>query len=1107
MDLRPSFQFNLDSLPQGLECRITNIAGSCGAIMPSIFACDYPGSIVYQHFGCYSDKELASVSVSILASSYTPFSPGTVPSQPPQVSVHSVEVSVSAASSSLAALRLDTVQRNKRNGSLHLRVVFPSEMAGRCYYEVLSGWPQLSLPITGHIEGTLNQVLPSGYVPTPPLIYHPHSRTGEPLIDYILIKLYSHEFELNSASVSNTYRMLPFSVYSASAETKVRELSRDILIIRQSFNTPIFWSDFRSFNLTLNLTPSHASDMSVPTLRYTFPVLDAGSFHSLSSASSPGLSFSSFTTEELLAGQVAFCPIYDHTSNNMIYHYNITNTAGVTIARGEMSVSTNSVNNQPLQRRNRPLAVAEGGMTAINDYTIDFYTFTVACTKSITIRALRFPVFGELVYSDGTTVGGEEIRFDLLAKSAYVSYRHFGGEAFGDAIHWEVKCPSPLDFKVFMSVLVAAVDDAPPTVAAGPTTQSQPIIHTYRDWIIPLSPSFLPVMDPDSSHHDIHFTVKTSGGFYRIDVFDTIHFPLFPFVPYNSLSPSNFYKVSNFSLLDLEEQRIWYQVEGDYKIDQVEVILHDSADEGEVNPKIYLLYINVSSLPPKHSLVISTSTQYPYILKNKSLPLSHDGHMYLTPYFLYSRAPPTSPRSVRYVVETPPLHGRLCSTSNTQCENSVGTFTQEEISSHRLIYRPNSEDRLIHDHFTFITTVEGIAHINPTLLTFNWTVLPSERVNDKPFWLDWGTARPLPPEFLHHLTSQLQIDGVTFRVLVQPQYGELMLRNNTHIISLHANSFTWEQAQLLWYNHTHLRGTPRCGDRVKLEATARNGSGVVGYLQIAFRTGLANLSVHTNPHQLLGLSPFHFSSKDMVITSSFCPEFVKFTIQEPPSQGTLSLQDHTYNTERELSKGSMFTAQDVMLQRLIYTHSVSDSAASGDENDRFTIRSSDPTSEWPPIESEDQSVLIIGTSPQDNYFLEVVVSEQHALTWLHTQHTYGYVFTPYDIDLLNSTLRPSEVVVQVEGALTWGTLQNGDVIVSTFTLADLQDGGIVYLRNSLHLEAVFEERMVLGLYAHLPHFTRRVCLHHFVMEWAVVGMELSEVSVSEEDGFVNLSVT
>lgn len=1101
VDLRPSFKFNLESVPQGSDCRITNVAtdGSCGAITPNIFDCDYTGPILYQHFGCYSDKELASVSVSILASSYMPLSP-IVSSQPAQVSVHSVEVSVTAASSSLTALRLETVQRDRHSDSLcHLRVVFPSDMVGRCYYEVLSGWPRLSLPISGHLVGTVNQALPSGYVPSTPLIYHPqHSwmMGDQPYTDYILIKLYNHK--LNNASISNTYCMLPFSVHSAS-ETKVQELSRDILIIRQSFNTPVFWSDFRSFNLTLNLTTQGRPPMSaVPRLRYSFPILDAGSFRSLSSASS-GVSFSSFTTEELLAGQVAFYPIYAHSST-IIYHYNITNAAGVIIAQGEMGVSSYSIWSQPTQRRNQPLAVAEGSMTAINQSTIDLYT--ISRRKLTTIRVLRFPVFGELVYSNGTSVGGEEIYFDLLRNSAWLNYRHFGDEAFGDVIHWAVKCPSALDFKVFMSVLVATVDDAPPTLNA----QSQPIIHTYRDWIIPLSPSSLPATDPDSAQRDIHFTVTTGGGFYKTTgAFDTIHLPLFPLVSYNSLSSSttsNFYKVSNFSLLDLEEQRIWYKPQGDHQIDQVEVMLHDSADKGTENHHFYLLYINVSSLPPKHSLVISTSTQYPYILKNNTLPLSHDGRMYLTPYFLYSRAPPHSPRNVQYVVETPPLHGRLCPSSGTQCTGSVGMFTQEEINYNQIIYRPNSAGHLQHDHFTFVTTVEGIAHVSPVHHTFNWTVLQSGSVNSKPFWLDWGTAKPVAPEFLHHLTSQLQMDNVTFHVLEQPQYGELMLRNDTHVISHHTLTFSWEQVPMLWYNHTHHRGPSRCGDRVLLAATSTERASATGHLQIAFRTGSTNLSVHISPHQLLGLTPSAFSSKDMAVSSSFCPEFVVFSIQEPPSQGTLSLRDHAHKTERELSEGSMFTAQDVASQDLIY----SPSSASGDENDTFTMKGSDPTFSWPPIGSVDHSVVITSPSPQDNYFLEAIVSSHHVLTWLHRHHTYGYVFTPSDIDLLNSTLQPREVAVQVERALSLGTLQNDGVIISTFTLADLYDGGITYLRNALHLDAVFDERMVLGVYAYLPSFSRRVSLHEFMVEWAVVGMGVSEVTVSEQEGIVKLSV-
>lgn len=1094
VDLRPALTFNLALIAaQAATCRVTNIANgsSCGAIEPSIFDCStYSGPILYQHFGCFSTKELATFMVSALPSNYS-LPSRSLSIQPVQASSHSVEVTIGPPNRLIAAFRVDVMHDDARSEAVNLTVVFPRGMVGRCYYEVVSMWPVLSLPIAGRLEGTLNQLLPTGYVQSSPLTYWPHSWTTHST-DYILIKLYIHR-----RSLRNSYIILPFSVSPNDTRHQVLEMDRDTpIVIRQAVNTPVNFS-------SRGLEFSHPS-----LLRYTFPVLNTGSFRSIHSAAT-NVSYTTFTNHELLAGLVAFQPTYSLSLSFDIYYYNITNVAGVLVAMGEVGVLAKGVmGDLPSQRKKLPLVVAEGGTTAINEATIDFYK-TRECDT--TMQVLRSPIHGELVYQNGSGVGMDKIPFWVVRNTSLLLYRHSGDEELGDVIYWKVEC-SRDSLRVFMPVLVAAVDDALPSLRISST------LKAYRNWALPISPSSLQAVDPDSAHKDIHFIVHFKSGTLlktsrHIGDLDNTSI-LFPLISFNSLVPiirRDFKEVMNFSLLDLERQKVWYipqESNGVDGLDRLQLTVKDSTN-GE-SALIHTLFIEVSSLSPDRTLVISTSTQYPYILENKPLPLSSDGHMFLTPYFLYSRAPPSPPKDMRYVMQDPPWSGLLCFTHDSRCNESVRAFTQQDINYHRLVYHPSSSSReLSADHFTFLATVQGVPHIHPLIHTFNWTVVEQTTVLvEKQFWIKLGTEKPISPKFFHPFSFLLDSRNVTFHIREQLQYGDLMLRNDTHILFVKPSYFTLQDVlnRWLWYRHFHDRGSPPCNDELVFEAVSplRN---ITGRLPIIFKRGEADLSVDVNPHVLKGLTEFTFSNKDFNVSSSFCPEFVTFNVASRPLLGTLRLKDHTHNTQRELQEGSTFTAKDIQTEALSYTFLRSEIEPNVGFTDEFIVRVSDPNSLWPKSnESEGGGRFTIIISPPPEAGLEVNFSTRHSLTWLPAHQTYGYALSAHDIQLLNTTLKPREVVVQVEKELTLGRLEKRGTVVSFFTVEDLQEDSIVYLKNSRRL-AMFRESVKFGVYGYLPGYSRRAGLDQFLMEWATVELEESAaITVSEHQGTLQLSI-
>lgn len=1164
VDLRKVLDFRPEFLPPASDCKVTNLAKpgiDCGRVSPNIFDCrKYSGTILYQHLGCFTALELATFMLTALPHNYSSAAASGAASSssfsslqpvPVHASVFSVEVHVEDPHPVFKTLKVEAVQAdvssNRSGGVLNLTIVFPPPMVGRCHYEVLSGWRDLQLPMSGQLRGAVNQPLPSGYIPMSSLTYHPYHPESydQTHTDYILIKIYVHR--IPGHSLLHAYGVFGFRTSGSTANasssfistTEVVKLEREFLVVRQAANIPVSASDFASFNLTQSLaTFRGASAPSVgqqdPLLRYTFPVLDTGSFQSVHSTST-NVSFSVFSTKELQDGQVSFHPTDSLSSTNpIIYPYNVTTVTGVLIAKGEVTVlATERDWVYPSQRRNLPLEVSEGGWGPINEATLHFYVLK-PCDTLASMRAIRPPSHGHLVYRNGSHVRNAEVLLLAVGNTTLLRYIHSGGEAFSDVIYWEVLCPTGPALQVVMSVLVAAVDDSHPALHIGSE------VHVYRDWPIPISPSFFQLTDLDSSLDNIYFRVtQIQGSLLRTDEDITQSHPhhFLPFVSTSNLRRYSQEKVCVFRLQDLNHLRIWY-VPGNVTVGEViELTVNDSINQG---PEIYSLYMVLAAQQPNQSLVVSTTEQYPYILRKKLLPLHHQGHMYLTPYFLFSQAPPVSSVNVKYIVQTPPRHGYLCAVTHDLCSPSLQSFTQQDISHRHVIYRPNNETLLVSDYFTFDLTVQGFFHTDNTVHVFNFTASPLETVvSNTPLVLDTaGRARQLTTQHFSIFSSLLQTTNLTFIILEPPRFGSLILMH--HSINQGGaqslgkqSSFSYDDliGNLLYYNSSQHRSLGLCTDQVRFEAFSPNGM-LHGRLPIAFKDGEKSLSVTTQPHRLIGLSRFSLTSNHISASSSFCAEWVIFFVRTTPRIGHLSMKDHTHKTEHELRVGSSFTAKDLQSGLVCYSLSSSSQPISVNSSDSFTFTSVDPSSPaWPmppTIVGGDNSdrggvgsggisegsdalfskftVLMEPPLSKEDYILELNLSSRHPLTWLPNHQAYGYTLLPSDITHLNTTLPLQGVLLQLEKTPNWGNMVLNQTLVSSFTVADILSGQVAYLKNKVVRNGWFRERVELGLYAYLPNLLWLADVHHFVLEWAVVDFDRSIIAISESQGLVQLTV-
>ena len=1094
IDLRPAIAFTDQAKA---DCNVQFIARDhCGRVEPTRFSCNsYSGPILYQHFGCLSERELAT----FLVSSRTEIAAN--------VSTFSVEITIEALQLPTSEITMELIESDHESdsvledeGTYNYRIVFPTALIGRCHYEVVTNWPHLSLPSSGTLIGVSNQPLPCGFMAAGGLTYVPNNSSSLVTEDHLLIRVHNH----NKYGAQNQFIILPMKLELAENTSAVHVLPTQQLIVRQGANTPIPAS-LLTFS---NSSPSLHLNNSQHLYHYTFPVpINAGSFRSILSLSA-NVSHTTFTNRELLKGNVAFYP-YFSAPLLMVFRYNISNSAGVVIATGEISVFVQSHDWEwPVQRTNRPLEVMEGGSSIFDHTLFDFYLQADTCMQHATMTAVVPPEHGHMMFLNGSTLGDDGVLIGVLKNGTVLVYNHTdGSEDLTDSITWEVSCPGGFVLQVFTSILIAPRHDLPTVLTRGQN------ITVHRSWAMPLSPSAIFAYNVDSPLDKVVVTVSQSAGLVKIDwdklsVNDITHFP--PFIKTETLLTRNVTEeVSNFTLSDLEDYSIWYVPPTDTSL--TNQFLTFSIDDSTAAIQVDLVDLDLNQ-----TLFFSTQGEYPSVPHNLPLPLHTHTGTFITSSYLYSQAIPHSPEKVVYLVHSRPANGLLCLLSGEKCRTSISRFTQRDINSQRVFYKQNeatAAGSIKEDSFGFELTVDGFHQHTAILHQFHFKPVQTAAVSvamDRTFYVNAGRERPIAPRHFRPFSNYLNSKDITFHVLRRPHYGSLKLNGTEH-----PSSFTFRDllGRKVVYLH-YQSAMEACSDQFTF-SVGNSTHSVEGTMHIAIRRGREDIHVQVvvGQHTLFPEQrKFVFGSEDINVSSSFCLEYVMFTLNSLPSMGVLTLVDNKYNTVIQLEENSTFTANDIYSGFLHYTFT-DQAPVENQTSDGFNLAASDPTSSWPSdLDRQGDGVrttghfhVIIIPLPNEKHELAINITSPGFLSWLPSYRRYGYIFSDNDIIIYNSTIEPHQVVIQLDREPEFGSIWKGSSMDNIFTVEDVNNG-LVWYQSDVRLTGFSSDSFQMSIVINLMDFSMLVEREEFTIEWATIQLQNTTLRVSESAGQVEIVV-
>ena len=1092
IDLRPAITFSNQATA---DCTVQFIAKEhCGRVEPTRFGCSsYSGPILYQHFGCLSERELAT----FLVSSRTEIAAN--------VSTFSVEIIIEAVQPPISEITVELIEEAQSGsplledeGTYSYRIVFPTALIGRCHYEVVTEWPHLSLPSSGTLIGVRYQPLPCGYMPASGFTYVPNnSSSGLATEDHLLIKVHSND--------KSQFIILPLKFGLAENTSAVHVFPIQRLVVRQGANTPIPASLLSSNSFAYSLHLSNSQHI----YHYTFPVLGAGSFQSILS-SPTNISHTIFTNRELLNGDVAFYPSFS-APLQMDFQYNISNTAGVVVATGEISVFVQGHDwDWPVQRTNTPLEVLEGGSNFLDQTIFDFYLQTDVCMQHATMMVVVPPKHGDVMFLNGSSLGNDRVLIGALKNGTVLVYNHTGGsEELTDSITWEVSCPGGFLLQVFTSILIAPVHDLPTVLTGGWD------ITVHRSWATPLSPSAIIADDIDSPSDEIVVTLSPLSGLVKINrdklsSHDISY--LHPFIKAMILLNQNATEeVTSFTLADLKAYSIWYMPPDDTSL--TSEILTFSVDDSKAT-----IQVNISDADLQQFLFFSTHGEYPSVANNLPLPLHTHMGTYITSFYLYSQALPHSSEKVVYIIHSSPTNGLLCLLSGEKCRTSITRFTQRDINSQQLFYKQNEATlgSIKEDSFDFELTVDGFHQYSAVLHRFHFKPIETAPVSvamNRIFYVNAGGSKPIAPRHFRPFSQYLNSRDITFHVLHRPHYGCLKLNS-----AKNPDSFTFGDllSRQLVYEHDPA-AIEACSDQFSF-SVGNSTHSVGGTMHIAIRRGKDDIHVQitVGQHTLYpGQRKFVFGSEDINVSSSFCLDQVMFSLNSLPSMGVLTLIDNKHNTVIQLEENSTFTANDIYSGFLHYTFT-DKTPMINQTSDVFNLAASDPTSNWPTRDSrmEDEGrttghfYVTIIPMPNVEYELAINITSPGFLNWLPDYGSYGYIFSENDIIIYNSTINePHQVVIQIDLAPVFGRILKENSVDNIFTVEDVNNGLIWYRSdsrpNGLSNDS-FEMSIIVKLTA--PELRVRVPEKEFSIDWATVQLQNSTLRVSESAGEVEIVV-
>lgn len=1035
----------------------TPAAAACGVVTPSAFNCSYNGSLLYHHLGCFAPREILSFQVSSTADD---------DERETNVAFFSVEIIVeNSASSPLSGIGMQSIWDHRQVGVASVRVLFPSQLVGRCHYELLSQHPLLPLPLAGRLVGEVNRPLPCGVVPRMGVVYVSLTQRET---DYVLLRV-------RTRTGSPVYVVAALQL-SESLPRSVQELRPANLVVPQAADTPV--------NSTLLL--QDFAPIADEEYRFMLPILPGGSFLPVH-GSTNGASSSTFTLSDLRAGVVSFQPSEMGSPFSANYPYSVVDMTGTVVARGTVRVHVPHRDwSLPSQRTNRGLAVTQGSSVQLDTSKLDFYSL-----GQCWLRLLSPPLHGHFRFFEGRAVGEKLLDRDTFHNGS-ILYSHSGDDSMSDGSSWEVLCASS-SLVVFVSIRIAPVgdfiNDMPAFLAASTITASSHFGTPLS--VIALAASPMTTTQIASEH----------GSFVQIQNHSWFDLPFYPLV-HLSVFHSHGKHVSSISLAYLQEELIWYIPPHNYTTDSLSF---DPCGTNTVQPCVVNVTVSNQSLGSSHCVSTLEET-YPSLLHSVPLPMHDSLPVYITPAFLSAHLGPFTPSSVLYEVVRPPSFGYVCHIQHS-CNSSLMWFTQQDISLQQIVYVPMASEHLRNDTLQFFLSIEGVRGCSSHLRHLEITVHPKNLAPSpiKQFWINRGGLKKISAKYFRHYVRWFSSKNLTFHITSPPQHGVVMLRSSTK--DLPCSEFTYTDAleHRLWFQH-NLTSGPHCSDTIGFTVMDRKTLLQSSLRVIVKQSTNTKVSVQATPRRLEGASSFIFSGRDLKVSGAFCPEFIVFTIDNRPQFGVLSLYLQESGSVVQLAENSTFSAQDVLLGRLQYT--LTQQRQNTSDKFRFSVEYPQgrlevlPPRNHPQNEGPDVYEVIITTpEPGVVHNISISIDSPRPLTWLPRPHVYGYILTSADIVVQSDTteLHPSKVSVDIVQP-AYGSITLNGTRTSYFSLMSVHQGWVRYesppkVRRFGHSDS-FNVSIIVFLRDRSVHVVHS---KPFTIVWSTVQLTRHSYDVGEAD--------
>lgn len=1089
-------------------CIITHLmdAGDpCGSVWPVATNCDTDP--IYTHYGCHNKYETLYFRV-IYTSGSSTVAEGNVTA----TFVADLSLPVHIIPPSDDQFYLEVVPTT--NASMSVVTVHCPQ-----HYIAAADHCWFTLPSHHNIlhSGMYDRPIPCGLSPKHPFLYKPTNSIPNTTQTAVTIKS-------SCTAVGHQYTTVRYTVLfidSAHRHDPIR-LPSSYLIITELAITPLSTDSLSSIDSSF----SEYRD----NFKLTFPVLPIGGLYpSYSTKQSGYLDTTVFLYSDLQQGRVSFVPNESsdaaYIPTKAQYHYYVSDIdTGQVMGKGVLEVTVSPrLGLRPSVRRNVGFSLLTNETAEINQDHLNFYPPSECLSYVMNIT--RLPLLGDLYYFNYTRPLEVGSQLNITEGNLSLAYTHKGprdGSSY-DTISTIITCHhSPTQpFDVIIPIRIIQSLTPPDLVYSCSLT-----LYGYYGHAMPLSVAAGSSTDCPSLMYSGNVLSVSIGSHESLDnlafVDKNCNISGFHGYPYinQSVAEECFLDITTQQLNSNEFASLWYLVpqEGrNHSNPNTLLVSYDNGISLLVKYTIFTLLstprddfeqvmdsgkYNHSNSPPTHT--------HPYLRHNTVLPIYTADSTLITSHFLYVQSLGYLQSGIVFVVVTPPKHGLLCLLQHS-CTESVRNFTQEDILSEMLYYRPDTDEQSMvvpedyMDTFEFEVyymndiRVNGINQFNMRLM-----YLQHKDIEFNQFWVKSGTSKLLRRKHLKHLKhATVSLRHHKFTLIRQPSLGildttEFMLQD---VIKRRVS-----------YHHN---GEEGCSDEILLRVEVK-GEIFNASIPVAIRTTQSSNIGGSKQHKLDDGDSFTLSVNDLPISTGFCPEFIQVSIKQPLIYGLLIIHDPAHHTKRLLSGNAHFLASDVIQGHVSYqirpgiaiVEDIQDDLQFGVTDPQGVYKESTVTKR----DTDDQSykdvfhllILIVpieGSGLAFDFNLTSTTSKQVVKLG---DDSYGAVLDSGDLYLTDTDLLPSEVHFIVHEPPQYGQLQKTHYPVEEFTLADVHSGNISYMLLLPHdVTDVIEDEFRYSISIDLFGSHRRITLDNsFHFNWCYFTVQLSsdsELDTANED--------